>query len=157
MAGQHSLNYPLSFLSRYLKRLVRSLVYLPDYVRHAGYYTRLCQTCRILYQIMSDMLNIISDYVRHAGYYTRLCQTCRILYQIISDMPDIIPDYVRYAGYYTRLCQTCRILYQIMSDMPGWKYESCGSWIRSNMNKDVLWWEGARLCEATGCALLWVI
>ena len=31
MAGQHLLSYPLSFLSRYLKRLVRSLVYLPSY------------------------------------------------------------------------------------------------------------------------------
>ena len=30
MAGPHSLSYPLSFLSRYLKRLVRSLVYLPS-------------------------------------------------------------------------------------------------------------------------------
>ena len=29
IAGQHSLNYPLSFLFRYLERLVRSLVYLP--------------------------------------------------------------------------------------------------------------------------------
>ena len=29
IAGQHSLNYPPSFLSRFLKRLVRSLVYLP--------------------------------------------------------------------------------------------------------------------------------
>ena len=28
-AGRHSFNYPPSFLSRYLKRLVRSLVYLP--------------------------------------------------------------------------------------------------------------------------------
>ena len=50
---------------------------IPDYVRHAGYYTRLCQICRILYQIMSDMPDIIPDYVRHAGYYTRLCQTCQ--------------------------------------------------------------------------------
>ena len=29
IAGQHSLNYPPSFLFRYLDRLVRSLVYLP--------------------------------------------------------------------------------------------------------------------------------
>ena len=29
MAGRHSLNYPLSFLYRYLEILVRSLVYLP--------------------------------------------------------------------------------------------------------------------------------
>ena len=29
IAGQHSLNYPPSFLFRYLERLVRSLVYLP--------------------------------------------------------------------------------------------------------------------------------
>ena len=28
LAGRHSLNYPLSFLSRYLERLVRSLVNL---------------------------------------------------------------------------------------------------------------------------------
>ena len=31
IAGQHSFNYPPSFLSRNLKRLVRSLVYLPTY------------------------------------------------------------------------------------------------------------------------------
>ena len=31
IAGRHSLSYPLSFLSRYLVRLVRSLVYLPEY------------------------------------------------------------------------------------------------------------------------------
>ena len=29
IAGQHSLNYPPSFLFRYLQRLVRTLVYLP--------------------------------------------------------------------------------------------------------------------------------
>ena len=28
ISGQHSLNFPQSFLSRYLERLVRSLVYL---------------------------------------------------------------------------------------------------------------------------------
>ena len=32
LAGQHSFNYPPSFLSRYLERLVRSLVYLPYFM-----------------------------------------------------------------------------------------------------------------------------
>ena len=61
MAGQHSLSYPFSFLSRYLKRHVRSLVYLPfdDFLSLMSSYKKLCNPLFLpLLQVMSSIYEV---------------------------------------------------------------------------------------------------